>query len=152
MQKYQVESSGWTIDSVIEQNINFSKYKPLSGSGYIKLPKELNHSRKSLIYIQNFNDNECLKLCLGRYLNPSDHYLARIRKIDKILPENVEIGKIQNIEKKNCISISVFDYESKEKFPIYISKNTFKKHVDFLLYVLIMSHTFFRVNPHSIAT
>ena len=42
--KYQTESSGWTIDSVIEQNINFSKYKPLSGSSSIKLTKELNHS------------------------------------------------------------------------------------------------------------
>ena len=38
--KYQAESSGWTIDSVIEQNIDVSKYKPLSGSNCIKLPKE----------------------------------------------------------------------------------------------------------------
>ena len=51
IQKYHAEGSGWTIGSVIEQNINISKYKPLSGSSYIKLPKELNHSRKALIGI-----------------------------------------------------------------------------------------------------
>ena len=30
IQKYQAKGSGWTITSVIEQNINISKYKPLS--------------------------------------------------------------------------------------------------------------------------
>ena len=33
-----------------------SKYKPLSGSSYIKLSKELDHSEKGLINIQNIND------------------------------------------------------------------------------------------------
>ena len=32
--------------SVIEQNINVSKYKPLSVSSYVTLLKELNHSKK----------------------------------------------------------------------------------------------------------
>ena len=43
IQKYQAEGSGWTIDSVIEKITNVSKYKPLSGSSYIIVPKELNH-------------------------------------------------------------------------------------------------------------
>ena len=46
-----------------EQNINVSKYKPLSGSSYIKLPKELNHSGKCLVNIQNIDAKECLKWC-----------------------------------------------------------------------------------------
>ena len=45
--KYHAEGSGWNIDSVIEQNISISKFKPLSGSSYIKLPKEINHSKKA---------------------------------------------------------------------------------------------------------
>ena len=53
IQKYQAEGVGSTIDSVIEQKINFSRYKPLSGSSYVKLSKELNHSSKGLINIQN---------------------------------------------------------------------------------------------------
>ena len=57
--KYQAEGSGWTINSVIEQNINNSKYKLLNSSSYIKLPKQLNDTRKVLINIQNSDDNEC---------------------------------------------------------------------------------------------
>ena len=70
------KGSGWIIDSVIDPNINISKYNPLSGSRYIKLPKQLDHPTKDLINIQNIDDNECFKWFL--YLHPADHHLARI--------------------------------------------------------------------------
>ena len=44
-----------------------------------------------------------------------------------------KIRDIHKTEKKNCISISIFDYENKQKYPNYVSRNTFKKHVDLLL-------------------
>ena len=44
--KFLGKNSGWIIDSVIDHNINISKYNPLAGSSYIKLPKELDHPRK----------------------------------------------------------------------------------------------------------
>ena len=31
--------SGWIIDSVVDHTTNISKYKPLAGSSYMKLPK-----------------------------------------------------------------------------------------------------------------
>ena len=34
------------IDSPIDRNINISKYYPLPGSSYIKLPKELDHLKE----------------------------------------------------------------------------------------------------------
>ena len=37
--------SGWLIHSVIDPNINISKYSPFGGSSYIKLPKELDHQK-----------------------------------------------------------------------------------------------------------
>ena len=40
------KSSCWIIDSVIDHNVNISKYNPLAGSSCIKLQKELNHSNK----------------------------------------------------------------------------------------------------------
>ena len=64
--KYQAEGSGWSTASMIEQNINVSKYKSLSGSNYINLLKELNHSRKGFINIQNVNVNKRLKRVLIR--------------------------------------------------------------------------------------
>ena len=45
------KSSGWSIASVIEHNVNISKYNPLAGSSYIRLSKELDHPRKGMINI-----------------------------------------------------------------------------------------------------
>ena len=87
IQKSLGKCSGWITDSVIKHNIDISKYNPLAGSYYIKLPKELNNSRKGLINIQSVNDNECFNWCLVRYLYPADHHLARIRNIDEILAD-----------------------------------------------------------------
>ena len=40
IQKSLGRSSGWIIDSVIDYAINISKYNPLAGNSYIKLPKD----------------------------------------------------------------------------------------------------------------
>ena len=45
--------SGWNVEEIISQYLNTSSYKPLSGSIYCKLPKELSNSMKGLINIQN---------------------------------------------------------------------------------------------------
>ena len=57
----KLKGLGWIVDSVIDQTIIISKYNPLAGSCYIKLPKELDHPRKELINIQSIDDNECFK-------------------------------------------------------------------------------------------
>ena len=48
IQKSLGKSSGWIIDSFIEHTISISKYNPLAGNSYIKLPKELDHPRKKI--------------------------------------------------------------------------------------------------------
>ena len=83
IQKTLGKSSSWIIDSIIDHTISISKYNTLAGSSYIKLPEKLDHPRKGLINIENSDDNECFKWCLVRYLNPVDHYTARIAKADK---------------------------------------------------------------------
>ena len=55
----------------------------MAGSSYIKLSKELNDPRKSLINIQNIDGNKWLKWCLVRYLNPANHHPAKNKKADK---------------------------------------------------------------------
>ena len=57
---------GWIIDSAIYHTDSISKYNPLDGVIYIKLPKELDHPRKGLINIQDIDDNECFKWYLVR--------------------------------------------------------------------------------------
>ena len=66
MQKSLGKSSYWIIDSVIDHTLSISKYDPLAGSSYTKLPKELDHQRNGLINIQNIDDNECCKWFLVR--------------------------------------------------------------------------------------
>ena len=67
----------------------------------------------------------------------------RIRKPDKGFAREldfkdiqfpIKIRNIHKIELKNCIAVSVFGYENKEKYPIYVSKKkTFERYVDLLL-------------------
>ena len=67
-----------------------------------------------------------------RYLNPANYNPGRTTKVDKNFAKRLDFrGKkspvktrdIYKIEKKNSIGISVFDYENKVKYPIYVSKN-----------------------------
>ena len=79
---------------------------------------------------------------LVRYLNPADRKPEKTTKGDKKFAKKltlktefpVKIWEIHKIEKNSSISISVFGYESKEKHPIYVSKQFCEeKHVDLLL-------------------
>ena len=63
------EGSGWVIKNIISHFVNIVSYVPLRGSSYLPLPEELRNSRKGLINIKN-NDNECLRWCHIRHLNP----------------------------------------------------------------------------------
>ena len=96
-----------------------------------------------MINIQNTDDNECFKWSIVKYLNPAYHHTVRITKADKDFAKKLDfkdirfpfkIRDIQQIEKKNSISIIVFGYENKEKHPTYVSKKCCEeKHVDLLL-------------------
>ena len=135
------EGSGWTIQSVDGHYINLTKYKPLKGSSYIELPTELRNPAKGLINLKN-KDNECFRWCHIRYLNPQLKDPQRIKKddrqyIDKLDYSGIEfpitIKQINKIEKKNNIRINVFGYEVKQPYPIYVSKEKFKDHIELLL-------------------
>ena len=78
-----------------------------------------------------------------RYLNPEDRNPARITKFDKDFAKRfdfkdikfpVKTRDIHKIEENNSIGISVFGYENKAKYPVYVSKKCCEdKHVDLLL-------------------
>ena len=90
-----------------------------------------------MINIQNIDDNECFKWCLVRYLNPADHHPARTAKADEYVAKTLDfkginvpfkIRDIHEIENKNSIGISVFNYENNGKHPIF-QKNVKKKNM-----------------------
>ena len=76
------EGSGWIIESIDAEYVNFSIYSPLSGRLYIELSNKLRNSKNKLINIKN-NDNKCFLWCHIRHLNPLKIHPKRITKADK---------------------------------------------------------------------
>ena len=156
------EGSGWTIQSVDSHYLNIVKYKPIKGSSYIQLPYELRNSAKGLINMKN-EDNECFRWCHIRHINPQEKYPQRIKKVDKPYIEKLDYSGVEfpvsvkhynKIEKQNSINISVFGYEDKQPYPIYVSKEKYEDHMELLLitenenkhYVLIKDFNKFMYN------
>ena len=52
------KGSCWNVESIEYQYINFSTYRPLSGSSYMSLPVELRSPQKGLINVRN-KDEKC---------------------------------------------------------------------------------------------
>ena len=97
-----------------------------------------------MIKIQNTEDNECFKWCLGRYLNPVDHNPRRNTKADrdfavrldfKDIKLPVKIKDIQKIGKKRITLALVFlAVKLKESIQsMHQKKCCNKKHVELLL-------------------
>ena len=98
-----------------------------------------------MINIQNIRDKKCFKRCLVRYLHHAHHHPARIRKADKDFakkldfkdikfPVKIPVKTFKKLKKKNSITISVFGYENKKKYPIYVSRKCCEKKKDILIY------------------
>ena len=133
------EGSGWTVESVDKHYLNVVKYAPLSGSSYIKMPKDLRN--RSLINIKNY-DNECFRWCHIRHLNPQKKNPQRIKKVDREYIKNlnysgiefpVTIKQYNKIEKQNNININVFSYSNGVIFPIYVSRERNEDMLNLLL-------------------
>ena len=156
------EGSGWTIQSVDSHYLNIAKYEPMKGSSYIKLPSELRNSKKGLINMKN-EDNECFRWCHIRHINPQEKYPQRIKKADRQYVGKLDYSGVEfpiavkhynRIEKQNSINISVFGYENKQPYPIYVSKEKYEDHIELLLvtekenkhYVLIKDFNRFMYN------
>ena len=136
------EGSGWTITSIDSHYINLTQYQPLKGGSYIELPLELRNPNKGLINLQN-KDECCFAWCHVRHLH-QEKKPQRIKKSDNVFIKDkivnydgiefpVTIKDYNKIEKMNSININVFCYEEHQFFPIYISKEKFKDHMELLL-------------------
>ena len=141
IQRWISKGSGWIIKSVDGHFINVAKYRPLRGSSYIPLPKELRHPAKGIINMKN-NDDECFRWCHIRYLLPQNKNPQRIKECDKKYVEKLDYSGIEfpvsvkqynKIEKQNNIRVNVFGYEEGQRYPIYLSKEKFYYCLNLLL-------------------
>ena len=141
IQQWISEGSGWIIKSVDGHFMNVVRYRPLRGSSYIPLPKELQNSAKGIINMKN-NDDECFRWCHIRHLLPQNKDPQRIKKCDKKYVEKLDYSGIEfpvsvkqykKIEKQNSINVNVFGYEEGQPFPIHVSKEKFDSCLNLLL-------------------
>ena len=111
--------SGWVFYKIIKLELHTASYRPLRGSIWIPLPKEL-ADKKAIINMKN-KDNECFKWCVQRALNPTNNNPERVDK-----------------EKQNPnISITVLGFNEKDKVhPLRVSEHVYKREVDIILLLI----------------
>jgi hypothetical protein len=142
IETFQNLGSNWIIMNIESHYINIAMYKPLAGSSYMELPKDISNSKCGLINMKN-DDNMCFVWCHVRHLRPKDRRATTITQKDKDseleldydeIEFPVKVSDIGKIEKKNRINISVLGYKGKKQFyPIRISKGEYEDHMELLL-------------------
>ena len=95
---------------------------------------------KGLINLKK-KDNECLKWCHVRFINPQNKNLERIKKQDKKIAETLDYRGInfpmkardyEIVEERFNINVNVFGYENKV-FLLYVSKKSNEQVINVLL-------------------
>ena len=135
-------SSNFVISKIRAQSIDILQYKPLKGSSYIELPKELKNPKMGLININN-KDHKCFAYCLLYHLhknkiknNPQrvSNYKQYENTVDFTgINFPISIKDIPKIEKMNNITINVFGYENKTTFPVFLSASQTENPLNLLL-------------------
>ncbi len=128
LSKFQRNGSGWRLKSIYGLEIKITKYNPLSGSGYSKLPPFI--AKKNIVINMRNDDTQCFKWAVTRALNPVDKNPNRItnelkKQTEKYNWEGVsfptKLTEIKIWEKNNNFNVNVFSYDETEK-EIYTSR------------------------------
>lgn len=144
-----IEGSGFTLSRIEKLRVQIFKYQPLSGSGFIELPKILKNKR-AIINLKN-TYNECFKWSIlaalhydevfaknknkandaTRYRLWSDelnfngiNFPVRLNQIEKFMQQNEQIA----------INVYYFDEEKKRVCPLFLaSKAVENRYIHLLL-------------------
>ena len=126
--KFQRNGSGWRLKSIYGLEIKITKYNPLSGSGYSKLPPFI--AKKNIVINMRNDDTQCFKWAATRALNPVADNPNRItnelkKQTEKYNWEGIsfptKLTEIKIWEKNNNFNVNVFSYDETEK-EIYTSR------------------------------
>ena len=142
IETFQNLGSNWIILNIESHYVNIAMYKPLAGSSFMELPKDISNSRCGLINMKN-DDNMCFVWCHVRHLRPKYRRATTITQKDREFElgldyEGIEfpvkISDIDKIERRNKINISVVGYKGRKQFyPIRMSKGEYDDHMELLL-------------------
>ena len=126
--KFQRNGSGWRLKSIYGLEIKITKYNPLSGSGYSKLPPFI--AKKNIVINMRNDDTQCFKWAVIRALNPVDRNPNRItnelkKQTEKYNWEGIsfptKLTEIKIWENNNNFNVNVFSHDETEK-EIYTSR------------------------------
>ncbi len=122
LSEFQKNGSGWRLKSIHGLEISITKYDPLSGSGYSKLPPYI--AKKNIVINMRNEDNQCFKWAVTRALNPADGHPNRItnelrEQTKKYNWEEItfptSLKKIKVWEGNNNVNVNVFSYDEDER-------------------------------------
>ena len=139
--KYQMDGSGWSLKSTDSLLVSVVEWKPMKGSSYIPLSKNLKN-KGALINIKN-QDQKCFKWAVTRALNPVGKNPDRITKalIEQSEQYNWDgisfptpTEEIARFEKNNNVSINVMANNGDERvYPLQGSKHKFDAKINLML-------------------
>ncbi len=122
LSKFQRNGSGWRLKNIYGLEISVTKFDPLSGSGYSKLPTCI--AKKNIVINMKNKDNQCFKWAVTRALNPADGNPNRItnelrEQTKKYNWEGItfptSLKEIKVWEGNNDVNVNVFAYDEDEK-------------------------------------
>ena len=120
--EFQKNGSGWRLKSIYGLEIKITKYNPLSGLGYSKLPPFI--AKKNIVINMRNDDTQCFKWAATRALNPVANNPNRItneltKQTEKYNWEDIsfptKLTEIGIWEKNNNFNVNVFSYDETEK-------------------------------------
>ncbi len=126
--EFQKNGSGWRLKSINGLEIKITKYNPLSGSGYSKLPPFI--AKKNIVINMRNDDVQCFKWAATRALNPVVGNPNRItnelkKQTEKYNWDDIsfptKLTEIKIWKKNNNFNVNVFSYDETEK-EIYTSR------------------------------
>jgi hypothetical protein len=114
IQEFTKRGSGWVYERAISLQVNIGRYRALSGSTYVDLPKYLK-DKKAIINVQN-TDNQCFKWAVLSALHPAEKDGQRVSKYKPFeddlkfdgIPFPVLLCDIAKFERKNGLAIFLY--------------------------------------------
>ena len=85
--------SGWQFKQVEKLVLHTTRWDPINAGSYIELPEALKN-KKAIINMKN-EDDECLKWCVLRALNPKDIHPERVDKDLKSKQDTINMKGIK---------------------------------------------------------
>ena len=127
--------SGWVIECLQSVEVKTANCQTLSGSSYIETPDFFKGLSKSPLNVKNKNDNFCFLYCVAAALFPftgrATHTKSHKENVKKLKFNSsrmpISLSSIASFEKRNSVSINVYQQEKCKLVPVFYSKSKSSK-------------------------